>query len=339
MTAAIATQPETTPAPTASVICCDCSALPLPNKSVDLVFGSPPYEAARTYGIGFNLRGQAWVDWAVTRFVEHLRVSRGLVAWVIAGQTRNYQWSATPAMFMADLHRRGVCLRNPPIFHRVGIPGSGGPDWLRADYEWIVCATAERGRLPWSDNRAMGHPPRWAPGGAMSNRLSSGARVNQRGHSIDSGATTVDAGGVVRSEGKRPSHQLTRAENIEAGGIVHTKRVSADKWGGNDVMESQVYLPPAIANPGNVIKRVVGGGVMGSRIAHENEAPFPESLAEFFVRSFCPPGGTVLDPFSGSGTTAAVALKNGRNAIATDIRESQCELTRRRIAEVAARES
>ena len=33
--------------------------------SVDLVFGSPPYEDARTYGIDFKLKGQDWVDWMV----------------------------------------------------------------------------------------------------------------------------------------------------------------------------------------------------------------------------------------------------------------------------------
>jgi DNA modification methylase len=76
---------------------------------------------------------------------------------------------------------------------------------------------------------------------------------------------------------------------------------------------------------------------MGSRLAHQNEAPFPEALAEFFIRSFCPPGGVVFDPFCGSGTTAAVALRHGRNAIACDIRESQIELTCRRIVEVRAR--
>ena len=70
---------------------------------------------------------------------------------------------------------------------------------------------------------------------------------------------------------------------------------------------------------------------MGSPLAHENEAPFPESLAEFFVRSFCPPGGTVLDPFMGSGTTLAVAQRTGREAIGIDLRESQVELTNRRV--------
>jgi DNA modification methylase len=71
---------------------------------------------------------------------------------------------------------------------------------------------------------------------------------------------------------------------------------------------------------------------MGSRLCHLNEAPFPERLAEFFVRSFCKPGGTVLDPFCGSGTTLAVARRHGRNAIGIDIRKSQIALTRKRLA-------
>jgi len=39
----------------------------------------------------------------------------------------------------------------------------------------------------------------------------------------------------------------------------------------------------------------------------------------------------VLDPFSGSGTTAAVALRLGRNGIGLDIRRRQAEIARRRI--------
>lgn len=285
----------------------DVHHLPLADRSVDLVLCSPPYEAARTYGIDFNLRNQDWVDWAVTGFRECLRVCRGLVAWVVEGQTRNFRWSATPALLKADLHRAGVHLRKPPVFQRIGIPGSGGPDWWRNDYEFIVCAT-NGGKLPWSDNTATGHPPKWAPGGEMSNRLSSGTRVNQWGH-----PSAKD--GRVRHDKPRPSHR------------VHTKREC------NGDMCEQGYVAPAKANPGNVIRCIVGGGVMGSKLTHENEAPFPESLAEPFIRSFCPPNGLVCDPFSGSGTTAAVASKWGRRFIACDLRMSQCELTRRRVAE------
>ena len=62
---------------------------------------------------------------------------------------------------------------------------------------------------------------------------------------------------------------------------------------------------------------------------------FPESLVEFFVKSFCPPGGVVVDPFSGSGTTGAVAVRLGRRFLGCDVRQSQVELSRRRIASVA----
>jgi DNA modification methylase len=98
--------------------------------------------------------------------------------------------------------------------------------------------------------------------------------------------------------------------------------------------DGKQYVVPPVSNPGDVIKCNVGGGLIGSRLAHETEAPFPERLAEFFVRSFCPPGGLVCDPFCGSGTTVAVAKRFGRKGIGIDIRESQIELTERRLAEV-----
>lgn len=270
--------------------CGDCLELmkAMPDKSVDLVFTSPPYEAARTYGIGFNLRGQEWVDWCVERFVECLRVCRGLVAWNVEGQTRKYRWSATPALFMADLHRLGINLRKPPLYVRDGIPGSGGPDWLKNKYEFIVCATPP-GRLAWSDNTACGWAPKFPPGG-------------------------------------RPSHQ-TRD------GRVNSPRLLERRQDGSRQLRD--YKPPKKANPGNLIDcGPGGGGHVGDNLAHESEAPFPEKLVESIIIPFCPPGGTVLDPFCGSGTTLAVALKHGRNSIGFDIRQSQVDLTRRRLASV-----
>jgi len=135
--------------------------------SVDLVFGSPPYENVRSYGIDFNLQGQEWVDWMVEIVRASLRICKGLVAFVVEGRTCKYKYSMTPVLLMADLHRAGVRLRKPPVFRRVGIPGSGGPDWLRNDYEFIVCCQRSPGRLPYSDNTAMGHEPKWTPGGGI----------------------------------------------------------------------------------------------------------------------------------------------------------------------------
>lgn len=279
------------------------------DNSFDLVLTSPPYENVRSYGdLNFKLQGQDWVDWAVERYLECVRVSRGLVAWVVEGKTRKFQWSATPALLMADLHRAGVKLRKPPAFQRRGVCGSGGPDWLRNDYEFIVCSS--KGRLPWSCSTAMGKPPKYKPGGAMSNRKKNGERV-----------------GKMEAAAEEPKAMEFLSGNLPPGSKLHTKNDGKK-------MRVQCYTPPAIANPGNVIHCSVGGGRMGSPHAHGNEAPFPEKLAEFFIRSFCPEGGTALDPFAGSGTTLAVAKKFGRNAVGIDIRPCQVDLTHRRIAEI-----
>lgn len=50
-------------------------------------------------------------------------------------------------------------------------------------------------------------------------------------------------------------------------------------------------------------------------------ATYPPELIRPFVRAGCPPGGTVLDPFGGSGTTGLVADQEGRDAILIDLDE------------------
>jgi len=67
----------------------------------------------------------------------------------------------------------------------------------------------------------------------------------------------------------------------------------------------------------------------------ENQyAVFPEALVELPIRATCPRGGTVLDPFVGSGTTAVVALRLGRKAIGIDASADFLEFTKKRILEV-----
>lgn len=267
----------------------------LEDYSVDLVFGSPPYGVQRSYGeLDFNLSGQDWVDWMAEIVEESLIVCKGLVAFVVGhgNNEKPYKWDATPALLCADLHRKGINLREPKWFHRHGIPGSGGPDDLRKDIEWIICAT-NGGKLPWSNNKACGHPPKYPPGGEMSYRTKDGTRRNK---------VTSTSGNT-----KKGCRRITKK---------HDRKVTD------------------IVNPGNVIKCSVGRGHLGSNLAHENEAPFPEKLATFFILTFCPPGGTVFDPFGGSGTTATAAIKTGRKFITCDNRESQWRLMKKRLYQI-----
>lgn len=61
-------------------------------------------------------------------------------------------------------------------------------------------------------------------------------------------------------------------------------------------------------------------------------ATFPPALAETCIKAGCPAGGTVLDPFAGSGTTLLVADRLQRNAIGIDLNLSYVDMATNRIA-------
>jgi len=61
-----------------------------------------------------------------------------------------------------------------------------------------------------------------------------------------------------------------------------------------------------------------------------HNATFPEKLIEPCILAGCPKGGTVLDPFAGTGTTLVVALKHGRNALGIDLNPKYCSIARER---------
>ena len=60
-------------------------------------------------------------------------------------------------------------------------------------------------------------------------------------------------------------------------------------------------------------------------------ATFPPALVEPCVLAGCPEGGTVLDPFIGSGTTAMVARRLGRRAVGIDLNPEYLAMAVRRI--------
>jgi DNA modification methylase len=62
-------------------------------------------------------------------------------------------------------------------------------------------------------------------------------------------------------------------------------------------------------------------------------ATYPMDLIEPCILAGCPVGGTVLDPFGGSGTTAQVAVEHGRNAILCELNPEYIKLIKKRIAE------
>lgn len=352
----------------------------LPEGGCSLTLTSPPYETARRYGqLAFRKRGQEWVDWMAPRVVAMCRATQGLVCVNMAGQLQDSSYSPVVEWLVADLTRNHglVCGPAPYCYFRFSIPGSGGKHYHRRDWEPVYCfARPECLPLAWSNNTACGHPPKWAPGGEMSNRLSDGTRVNQWGRTGGS-----ESGGSQGADGKRqrksrPSHQIVSTDaatgNLFGQETPSTRLVSPDgrvkrrtpqvtTGADGSVVERDDawYDPPAIANPGNVVREsydaeqvralfedlvtgridsgdvlrcLVGGSQMGSALAHQSEAPFSEKLASFFVRSYAPPGSIVCDPFCGSGTTGAVAVRLGRRFLGCDLRPNQVAIASQRIS-------
>ena len=95
----------------------------------------------------------------------------------------------------------------------------------------------------------------------------------------------------------------------------------------------------------SVVKGHPDNVLYGSTVCDNRQHPaaYPDWLPEWFILAFTNPGDVVLDPFLGSGTTAAVALRNGRRAVGIEMhppywahlqrrfRQEEAENGRRRI--------
>ena len=116
---------------------------------------------------------------------------------------------------------------------------------------------------------------------------------------------------------------------------AHDRHHSTGKWPTNvhvDEVTARALNTGAHSRPEDVFfiskpnakERVRSGGV-------EHPTVKPLTLMRHLVRLVTPPGGTVLDPFAGSGTTLEAALIEGFNAIGIEREEAYVPLILERI--------
>jgi len=74
-----------------------------------------------------------------------------------------------------------------------------------------------------------------------------------------------------------------------------------------------------------------GFELLDKKPSNEHIAPFPTKLIEPYIKSMCPVGGVVLDPFLGSGTTMRVAMENSRSCIGIELNPNYIEYTKKRL--------
>lgn len=91
---------------------------------------------------------------------------------------------------------------------------------------------------------------------------------------------------------------------------------------------------PLGKNPGDVwdIPNVKANHI--EKTAHPCQ--FPVALVSRLINALCPEGGTVLDPYMGSGSTAVAALMAGRNFVGADVDSDYVSIATARVDEVRA---
>ena len=110
-------------------------------------------------------------------------------------------------------------------------------------------------------------------------------------------------------------------------------RKRSDRFGGNKYVEGVKHSDGSVFTGASTRNRRSVWSVQTRPYAGAHFATFPPALIEPCILAGCPKGGTVLDPFGGSGTTAEVALKNGRSVVLNELNPEYIKLAEARIAE------
>lgn len=100
------------------------------------------------------------------------------------------------------------------------------------------------------------------------------------------------------------------------------------KFNGEQPINSMEYLTK---NHGETRNKRDVWHIANSSYHGAHFATYPEKLVEPCILAGCPYGGTVLDPFCGSGTTGVVALKHGRKFIGIELNPEYARLAEERI--------
>lgn len=263
------------------------------DSCVDLIFTSPPYADQRFYGVDeFKIPPDKYVDWFLPKAAEFYR---------ILSETGSFILNINDKVVhgVTQLYVYELVLR---LCKDIGFS-------LIRDYIWYnpatppnIYSTGKYGRTKKSHEYCF-----WFSKGTTWTFNLDPIRKPYSPDMLKFLEGRVEGG---RKEHTRPS---THSFNCEKA------------WSNNGGSD-----PGSVIEIGNTnsndqfIKMCKERGI-------QHPARFPEKLAEFFVLSGSNLGDLVLDPFSGSGTTAVVAAKHGRRWIGIDANRDYNELAEARM--------
>ena len=175
----------------------------------------------------------------------------------------------------------------------------------------------------------------WVVGDATKNGSESGSSFRQALRFIELGFNLHD---TMIYEKNSPAYPASRKSNrytqiFEYMFVFSKGKPKANlicdkpnKWAGYKDFSGNLKNPVPEFSPRNNIWKYTTSfnGV-------KHPAPFPEKLAEDHILTWTNEGDLIYDPFLGSGTTAKMALLNGRSFIGSEISQSYCSISEKRI--------
>ena len=323
-----------------SIQCGDAAFLlkQLPDNSVDLVVTSPPYYMQRNYngtgiGTGHEKTVESYIDSLLEVFSEIVRVVKpsGNIVYNIGDKYINSSLLLVPYRFAIKATTDyGVKLvneitwvkRNPtprqfgrrlvsstePFFHFVkGTKYYYNPDRFFNEID-------EKKR----------HKP--------TNRLGEKYRVL-----IEKSDLSTE---LKRRANQSLDEVIKEVKEAKIEGFrmkirgIHAEAFGGQEGGRKSQIEKNGFT--IIRIHGKKMKKDVIISSVESIPGNKHSAIFPLSIIQEIVKLLSPIGGVVLDPYSGSGTTAVAAIEEGCHYLGIDIDSTYCELARKRIAECQA---
>ena len=139
------------------------------DNSVDLVFGSPPYaeKVQRYEGHRKNLKTEEWIAWMLEVTKEAVRISSGMVLWVVNGSVRNRRYLPACEGLVWEWYKRGGWSDRSCIWHKNSIPNRD--DWFVNDWEFVLAfkKAGSRSVFNW---KAIAVPPKHNSSSSFSQR-------------------------------------------------------------------------------------------------------------------------------------------------------------------------
>lgn len=289
----------------------------LPAETVDCVVTSPPYFGLRDYGVpgqyGLEPTPAAYVETMRAVFAEVRRVlAPAGTLWLNLGDSYN-AYNGNRGRSATGLTRHDPL---PVVSSGFGLTDKGLPPKSLIGIPWRVAFALQddgwilRSDVIWDKPNAMPESVTDRPSTTHEHVF---LLAKQPRYHFDLDAIRVpyapDTATRYASGYKQPSATIA----------AQIKGTSAKNMFNGDLLGEN----PKGRNPGDVWT------IPTQPFPAAHFAVMPPALAERCVKAGCKPGGTVLDPFAGSGTTGMVANRLGRRFVGIDLNLKYLDLALR----------